>query len=394
MHTWIGLGFVFVLGGCGTTQPIVGPLLSTGYTNTSGAHQFFDEDTFEKIDLPTLLDPERKRQQLDVGSSELERAFRAFHMYGSNPEERRSRVQDRVLAASEQRCNTYKNYLKRVESTQSTMAGIATTILGGAGAIASQASAARALAGLAGISSGIGAELKQGYFANIASQVIVPGIDLARQDLRREMLTRRSQPITFYTVEAALADGARYHGACSINTGLDRAGIAVREVSNPGLRNLSLTLGQLNLSHKLARQLVDETVSVNERDIRLADGDITYGTVQAQAFTSSPASFELDAVGYVDKYLRSIDEMASTITALEQSIRHQRDDNAKRAAAAAPGFDAAVSSDKCGALTAGRTECESNVAFREILAASNDGSLRQARRAAAPVAQGACPSVH
>lgn len=334
-----------VLTACGTQptsfgSPLLAPLLSTGHATTSGSHQFFDEQSFERIDLVTLLDPERRREtHLSDGarlpavhasgsagplsipdqSVELERAFRAFYSYAGSLEDRRSRLQDRIVAASDQRCNTYKNYLRRIETTQQSWLGSLTTILGGAGAISTHTATVRAFSGLAGISSGVGAELRQSYFSNLATQVIVPGIELARQDLRREMLSKRNQAASVYTVEAAIADVSRYHGACSMNAGIERSGKAVNEVSNPGVRSLNATLGQLNLAQKLAKRLTDETVEITERDIRFADG-VTLSATPQQAMGAQL----LNGIGgrqtYLDRYSQSLRSLTDSLGTLKTLI--------------------------------------------------------------------------
>lgn len=316
----ISIMAVALQSGCSTvTSPIAGPLLSDGHTNTSGAHQLFAEQEFEVVNLSAILDPEGRRYRFTPSFGpespprephsateseqrlDLERAFQAFYTYGPGLEERRSRVQDRMLAASDQRCNTYKNYLRRIETAQQTSTGVLTTIFGGAGAIATHAATVRALSGLAGISSGIGAELRQGYFSNLASQIIVPGMDLARSEMRRDILARRIQPVGVYTVEAALSDVARYHGACSMNAGIERSGMAVNEIVNPGLRALNTSLGQLNLAQRLARRLTDDTVDVTA-DIRLVGnvsgsaGGLDYGARDVPTRSGS----------YLERYLSAL----------------------------------------------------------------------------------------
>lgn len=346
-----GVVALFGLTGCSSTpsalgslgSPILAPLLSSGYATTSGSHQFFAEESFEKLDLVTLLDPERRRDaQLPNGqiaaplpstyensassaalpssaqATELERAFRAFYAYGPRLEDRRSRLQDRIVAASDQRCNTYKNYLRRVETTQSSWLGSLTTVLGGAGAIATHSATVRALSGLAGITSGVSAELRQSYFSSLATQVIVPGIDLARSDIRRDMLSKRTDPLSIYTVEAAVAEAARYHGACSMNVGLERSGKAVTEVSNPGLRMLNTTLGQLNLAQKLARRLNDETVAISDNDLRLADG-ITLATTTVRS-PARQGSFISADMPYLDQFLQGLGDTTSALTQLKSVI--------------------------------------------------------------------------
>jgi len=372
------------------TSPIARALFSTGYVNTSGSHQFFPEETFEQIDLVATLDPDKRREtHLPADTSpkpipprtkeeeariELERAFRAFYTYGPRLEDRRSRLQDRILAASEQRCNTYKNYLKRVESAQSTTAGIMTTLLAGAGAIATHVTSVRTLSGLAGISSGVGAELNQGVFSNVASQVIVPGIDLARSDLRREMLTKRSQSISLYTVEGALIDAARYHGACTMNAGLERAGKAVNEVTNPGVRALNATLGQLNLAQKLARRMTDDTVEITEKDLRIADGISVAGLPNSKSPTMVSLNDPVRS-SFFDRYLLTIREIADSLAALKNLVTQKRTANIQDSAKNTQ-FESEVAAGTCdtGKIKGLERQCQSNKVYAAALTDKTDGN--------------------
>jgi hypothetical protein len=383
----LSVACTLVVGCSGPRGPFVNPLLSTGGTNTAGAHQIFLEEAFEQVDLLTLLDPDDKRATLGgsqaraftsastaaatkptvPANTELERAFQAFYTYGDglSLQDRRSRVQDRIMAASEQRCTTYKLYLKRVETGQSTTTGILATVLGGAGAIATNVSAARGLAGLAGISSGIGAELKQGYFSNMASHVITPGIDLARAELRRDMLSKRTTSLSVYTVEAALIDTARYHAACSINSGLERAGQAVREVHNPGLRSLNLTLGQLGLAQKLARRLSDDAVDVTEKDLRLADGGFPAST------TATGAQSPLEGrPGYVDRLLAGIQDRTNALNAAKSAVTQKATELQTKLEAASVSTPAMASTAGCAAVAdkALQDECIFRLKLLDVLA--------------------------
>lgn len=270
------LGAALSLSGCQSVrQPILTPLLSTGETNTSASHQLLPEAQLEHINLLVLLDPDDKRKSFasttpqtsaltrtfssepaEAESIEFEKALRAFYLYDKVTAQR-NRVQDRLLAASDQRCNTYKNYLRRVETTQSSLFGSLTTMLAGAGAIATPATTVRALSGLAGISSGVGAELRQSYFSGLATQVIVPGIDLARDDLRQKIAANRKAEIGDYTVEAAIAEAVRYHGACSMNTGLERSGKAVSDAKNIGLGTLKTALDDFNSAKEAMKKAIE-----------------------------------------------------------------------------------------------------------------------------------------
>nr|VFK00874.1 MAG: hypothetical protein BECKLFY1418A_GA0070994_11283 [Candidatus Kentron sp. LFY]VFK22288.1 MAG: hypothetical protein BECKLFY1418C_GA0070996_11149 [Candidatus Kentron sp. LFY] len=213
----------------------------------AGANQLFSPESFEKLDLLYALDPGGKRplpnptEDLsdEQARRELQEAYEIFDTY-PNPEYRRNRIQDRIMAASEQRCNVFKTYIKRLDSTNEIFTDSMATLLGGLGAIFTSANTARALSGSAAIFSGIGAEFEQGFFANVATHVLVPGIELKRKEIRKEIDEKRKTRddritnIANYTVERAIGDAIRFHGACSIDVGIAAAGEAVKEANNPG----------------------------------------------------------------------------------------------------------------------------------------------------------------
>nr|VFJ97599.1 MAG: hypothetical protein BECKLFY1418A_GA0070994_107111 [Candidatus Kentron sp. LFY] len=148
------------------------------------------------------------------------------------------------MAASEQRCNVYKIYLKRLHGKGNFYTGSLATILGGAGAIVTGVDGARILSGLAGITSGVRAEFNQAVFVNLAIPVITKGIESRRNDIRQKIKTERGNDLTSYTVEAAIGDAIRYHGACSIIAGLEQAEDAIQELDNPGLSMMNRFLCQ------------------------------------------------------------------------------------------------------------------------------------------------------
>ena len=218
--------------GCGSIG-ISDPLKSDGRLTTTAAHALLP-DKFEIIDLAAALDPEKHRiDKYKSDKDDIEAAIRAFydHYPTSNVTDRRNRLQDRLFAASEQRCALYKHYLRRVEGVQATYTGITTTVLSGAGAIAQSVIGATTLSALAAISSGVGAELKQGLFANLTADVITAGIEARRKELRLEITQKRAQnpSITAYTMEESLEDIARYHGACGALAGLEKARDSIRD---------------------------------------------------------------------------------------------------------------------------------------------------------------------
>jgi hypothetical protein len=153
---------------------------------------------------------------------------------GDEQRQRRGQIQDEVLRASEQRCNTYKLYLQTVQSNASFLSGSASTILGGLGAIFTDSGVSRALAGAAGISAGVGAQFQESYFMSLAVPAISEGIDNGRQTIFKQIRDQRSTDIAGYTLQHALLDAVRYDGACSIPRGLQEVADAARNIRTPG----------------------------------------------------------------------------------------------------------------------------------------------------------------
>jgi hypothetical protein len=234
---------------------------------TFGANPLFESERFELIDLIQLLDPKGYRggtmAGLEMSSThryskpissifdtdayahdraELEAALVAFYspLYNEMMDQdlRVGRVQDRLIAASEQRCGAYKIYLKRFEVYNDTTLGIGSLVAGGVGAVVKSSGIAQRWAALSGILGGARAEIRQGFFANLASYVIIPGIDAKRKEIHNEMMSKRNDGggLKNYSVEAAIADAARFHAACTLENGLEHAKDSISLVENPGQR--------------------------------------------------------------------------------------------------------------------------------------------------------------
>jgi hypothetical protein len=360
----LALPVLIAFSGCSTIDSLFSKAVrdsgaSDGYLTSSGVNQLFNEKQFEQIDLFNLLDPDQMRhhcptlqgcdsatllqaktkllenspaspndtnplhktEQEEKQEENLERAFSAFYLpyYGSKRDlmDRRNRIQDRILAASEQRCNAYKTYLQRTQSEQEALFGTLTTVLAGAGAIVTGESHARLLAGLAGISSGVGAEWKQAYFANLATRVIVPGIEKRRRSIMAEIESNRSsgqqpQSISTYTVERAIQDADRFHGACSLVSGIDEAAVSL----NPGLKAIGQSLAELRNVNLLANP------NTLKNDASTALSALLKGAVVgkvAASTTESTSNAPLAAVGKLALAFNDLADKLAAATAQTQS---------------------------------------------------------------------------
>ncbi len=255
---------LFAFSGCSKFGPEFG-LWGSGRVNPSGVNQLFDKE-FEEIDLITLLDPEGKAKEgitwEDLSDQEkLSRAFEAFYHedYG-DATRRRNQVQERIRAASDNRCNLYKAYMKNLNTRTHFLMGVTTTILGGAGAIVGGA-AARTYAGAAGVVSGTRSEFDQAYYSKKAFGLVASGIDKRRKELHKEMKGKRidtdgnSVAVDVYTIEEAVSDAIRYHGACSIDSGLDEAGLAMQMDSSIGIKQMEESIEQVKKAAELIKTL-------------------------------------------------------------------------------------------------------------------------------------------
>lgn len=248
---------------------VEGEFAGDGRVNSASVVSLFPTDSFEKIDLVAELDPKQKAGVLTapVGCKDaasegdacqewnrqrLARAFRAFYEY-NDLQSRRTRIQERLMSSSEQRCMAFKTYLRRLGTQANFMLGTASTVSGTLGAIVTGEAAARALSGLAGIFSGTRAEWNQAYLSNLTTEVIVSGIDTARADILRGIIKYRTQNSSLdeYPVEAAIRDALEYHSACGVVTGLRVAQKGVSQLDNPGLAMVEKVL-----KHQRAMQAV------------------------------------------------------------------------------------------------------------------------------------------
>lgn len=169
----------------------------------------------------------------------------------------RNDVQDRIVAASNQRCGNYKNFLKRFDSETNTILGGLATAVGGAGAIFKPADTARALSGIAAIFSGWRAEVNADFFNNLAIQVVTKGIETRRKELYDQMLANRNADLTAYSIQRAVGDAAVYHYNCSLIAGLEKAADSLERANNPGVDDLNKFLEKLKTARGTMKELVE-----------------------------------------------------------------------------------------------------------------------------------------
>ena len=171
---------------------------------------------------------------------DLAKAFALFNK--KSTQKRRTAIQERILAASNQRCDQFKNYLRQFQAEVNFGLGAITTTVAGLGAIFTPASTVRALSGAAAIASGVRAEFDENFFYTLATNVITEGIDTKREELYKKIRKRQNEKTEKYPIQAAVKDAVEYHGACSTIVGFEAASEYIQRIKNPGLKELKNVL--------------------------------------------------------------------------------------------------------------------------------------------------------
>ncbi len=219
----------------------------------AGPDPLIKSELFEKIDLALLLDPDGMINTAECCNTaaiqqRLQRAFNEFYANLNDQVLRRNRVQDRIIASSNQRCAAYKKHLKRMDMTNNLSLGSITTVAAGLGSIFTHAATVRALSGSAAIASGLRSEFNEVLFHQKTAQLITKGIESRRKKLYEGILNTRRESaddMEQYNVEKAVADAIMYHDACSLAKGLEEVLLNQERADNPGLKELKRILDLL-----------------------------------------------------------------------------------------------------------------------------------------------------
>lgn len=247
------------------------------YADKHSAFQLIERDRFEPINLVSLINgvegrtrsvadmtPVEKLKDSDAAAAEIDGAFRSFAELNRNSGDvgraRRNEIQERILGASDQRCNDFKTLLQKKQSNVSFLTGLTSTGSSVAATIVTNIDRSKLLAGIAGMASGYRAEYSQAFFANAAIQVVVAGIDSRRRTAYEQILLARKEGLTGYPLEAAVKDGIRYHGLCSTVAGLQEAGEAVRYYNEPGITAATRTVARSKMLMDLQGATANEVI--------------------------------------------------------------------------------------------------------------------------------------
>lgn len=180
---------------------------------------------FEQINMNNLL----KEYGLDAATTVAAAApaDEAKYKYLRND------MQDRILAASNQRCGYYLREIVSAKSQTQMGWGSLALLLSGAAAVTTPASAAQILSAGAAVSTGVNSLYNEAYFNNLAVNVISSGITKHREGILVQITKLRQLSLADYPVNRAVADAIRYHSACNIISGLETAAAATNNPAAP-----------------------------------------------------------------------------------------------------------------------------------------------------------------
>jgi hypothetical protein len=209
-----------LLTGCGSirraTMPDEENLLSGAGSLIVGPSKG-EASEFEQIDLDDLL---KTYGFLDPKNGEFVSDSKVPQ---GQLQYRRNDLQDRIIAASNQRCAAYLRVLISSKAqTQMGWGGLA-TLLSGAATVTSPVAAAKVLSAGSTISNSYVSLYNEAYFNSLSINVISAGIAKHREGLLQYMGVERKKEMKDYPVNRAIADALSYHAACNIVSGLESA---------------------------------------------------------------------------------------------------------------------------------------------------------------------------
>lgn len=144
----------------------------------------------------------------------------------------RNELQDRIIAASNQRCGAYLRELVSTRAQTHMAWGGLATFLSGAASVVTNPTSAAVLAAGSTVSNGVLNLYDQSYFSSLAVNVISSGITRQRQALLEQLRdARKNKDPAEYPLNQAIGDAINYHAACNIISGLETAANATKVAS-------------------------------------------------------------------------------------------------------------------------------------------------------------------
>lgn len=215
------LSLVVVLFGCSAIRKYTTPEDTNLLSGSGSIMKDSTENGFENIELTKLLKTYGLSNPQIVSSEQSSKVDE--YMY------RRNDLQERLISASNQKCGAYVRTIISSKSQATTGWTSVSLLLSGAASVVSHAYTASALAAGSTVSTGVLSTYNEAYFNNLAISVITAGIDKKRESILANMKDKKTQPLSTYSVNAAISDAIAYHSACNIVAGMETASKALKD---------------------------------------------------------------------------------------------------------------------------------------------------------------------
>lgn len=234
----------------------------------------------------------------------------------------RNEIIDALIAVSNRKCSDYSAYLKTHDGQANASLSILSILTGGLGGFVGGADAAKALSGSSAILSGSRAALNDTWFSNQTIHVLVSGFEKVRERESREIDNRKACPIDTYSTMAGVGDALRYHGACSLLTGLSEAAEAIDRADQPGLETMRRQLADLHSISAQASSLINASFPNDPtRGIQLSDAVGTAKTLMLDAnYAVKTLESRLDALRAITPTPETLDAHNMQIEKVEADL--------------------------------------------------------------------------
>lgn len=180
---------------------------------------------FEEIDVDELIAEYGLQPAARISDADLASASNRYVYLRNN-------LQDRIVAASNQRCGYYLRQIVSAKAQSQMGWGTLSLLLSGAASVTTPIRSAQILAAGGAAATGVNTLYGEAYFNSLTVSVISAGITKEREAILDRVKEPRKQSLINYPINKAVADAIAYHAACNILTGLETAAGALQR--SPG----------------------------------------------------------------------------------------------------------------------------------------------------------------
>lgn len=253
--SWIVFA-ALMLSGCALVDKNEDFLRAQSESNPAGAKGLLRGDELRGLSIANLIgsftsnwtpgSPPKDggdRARVEYEQRETDRAVALFYRtWEGDPAKAalyRNEIQSRIMAAANQRCHLWKNYIATASSSVGFWSGVVSAATGAASIAFSPEGTKDALTAVSTTSAAVGDQFDKEYLFSLTMPVIVQGVESRRDEISdsiKERRTTNGDPTALkgYPLSAAIADALEYHAACSISSGLQQAAEKLADSRNGG----------------------------------------------------------------------------------------------------------------------------------------------------------------